>query len=123
MSLFDEAALAARRNLVKKTLLNAECFVLKRALVDDGGGTEVETFTKVATPFKAQLQTIFERAQDQSAGGADMDFSDLKLVYDHAVELKQFDRLEIGRRTYTVRNVYDNISTALTNQAYVTVID
>lgn len=123
MGLFSTAAVNARKTLAKRTNMHSDCYRLRRLLVNDGGGTDVETFEQDLIPFRGQIQTVFERAQDSSAANAPMDFSNLKFIYDKDVELAQEDRVLIDGHIYTIRNVYDNIGGGMTNQAYLSVID
>jgi len=114
-----------RRRAMKRVLLTATVYHLKRVLVDDGGGTQIEEFRYIGFAFKGRLQSQFRRPDENrpdATGYATIDFADLCLVYPYDVKLEQEDRIQVNDRVYTIRNLYDNIDDAMTNQAYVVLI-
>jgi hypothetical protein len=57
------------------------------------------------------------------AGDAIMEMSDLRFVYPVWVNIDQEDRVRVNNVDYTIRNLYDNVDDAMTNQAYVAALD
>ena len=55
-SLLDD--IDERRELFGEILLTDTCYLIKRTMVDDGGGTEIETFAYEGVNFACRLQQI-----------------------------------------------------------------
>jgi hypothetical protein len=115
--------LEERRALVEENLLTSTGYRLARVLVDDLGGTERETFELDPMGFPCRIQPIFRRPDMGEAGDAIMEMSDLRFVYPVWVNIDQEDRVRVNNVDYTIRNLYDNVDDAMTNQAYVAALD
>jgi hypothetical protein len=121
MSLLD--GLAERRALIESVLLTATGYIVRRVLVNDGMGTDVETFVKdTGSAFKCRLQP-YERRPDQGmVGDAIYESIDYLLVYPTNVTLIEVDRIMVNDETYSIRHPYDNVDDQMSRQAYLTKI-
>lgn len=111
-----------RRKLYERILLTGRVYVHERRLADDNGGVEREVFEYKGRNFVGRLQPIFRRPDMGVLGDASVEMVDLRIVYPWSEEIKQHDRLQINDSIYSIRNLYDNVDDAMTNQAYVSII-
>lgn len=118
-SLLDN--LQARRNAFNRIILTGRIFLLQRTLVGDGYGTKVEKFEYKGINFPGRLQPIFRRP-DGTYTDAVLEMGDLRVVYPADIIIDQADRLQINNKSYSIRNIYDNVDDAMTNQCYVSEI-
>ncbi len=95
------------------------CIPCPRVLTKDAGGTDIETWPlRSDLKFRCTIQPVKRRPVSGVTGDVEVDMMDAVFVYPANITLDQTSRISVNDVVYTIREVYDNVNTAMTNQAY-----